>query len=47
MTLYRPDYEFCALAPDLDFYQYILEASRRFKRGLLPPSYMRLRNEEQ
>jgi hypothetical protein len=45
MTLYRPDYEFCALATDLDFYQYILEASRRFKRGLLPPSYMRAQNE--
>lgn len=45
MTLYRPDYEFCALATDLDFYQYILDASRRFKRGLLPPSYMRARNE--
>jgi hypothetical protein len=47
MTLYRPDYDFCAMAPDLDFYQYILEASRRYKRGLLPPSYMRLRNEDQ
>lgn len=47
MTLYRPDYDFCALAPDLDFYQYILEASKRYKRGLLPPSYMRLRNEDQ
>lgn len=46
MTLYRPDYEFCALAPDLDFYEYILEASKRYRRGLLPPSYMRLRNEE-
>ena len=46
MTLYRPDYEFCALAPDLDFYEYILEASRRYKRGLMPPSYMRLRNED-
>lgn len=47
MTLYRPDYEFCAVAPDVDFYQYILEASRRYKRGLMPPSYMRLRNEDQ
>jgi hypothetical protein len=47
MVMYRPDYDFCALAPDLDFYQYILEASKRYKRGLLPPSYMRLRNENQ
>jgi hypothetical protein len=46
MTLYRPDYEFCALATDLEFYQYILEASRRFKRGLLPPSYMRIKQEK-
>jgi hypothetical protein len=45
MTLYRPDYDFCALAPDLDFYQYILDASKRYKRGLMPPSYMRARNE--
>jgi hypothetical protein len=45
MTLYRPDYEFCALAPELDFYQYILDASKRYKRGLMPPSYMRARNE--
>jgi hypothetical protein len=45
MTLYRPDYEFCAFAPELDFYQYILDASKRYKRGLMPPSYMRARNE--
>lgn len=45
MTLYRPDYEFCALAPELEFYQYILDASKRYKRGLMPPSYMRARNE--
>jgi hypothetical protein len=46
MVMYRPNYDFCALAPDLDFYQYILDASKRYKRGLLPPSWMRAQNEQ-
>ena len=38
MQLYRPDYEFTAYSTDYQFYQYILDASKRFRRGLLPPS---------
>jgi hypothetical protein len=38
MEMYRPDYEFTAYSTEYQFYQYILDASKRFRRGLLPPS---------
>lgn len=36
MRLWRPPYEFVALREEYEFYQYILEASRFFKGGVLP-----------
>lgn len=41
MEMYRPDYEFTAYSTEYQFYQYILDASKRFRRGLLPPSINR------
>jgi hypothetical protein len=41
MEMYRPDYEFTAYSTEYEFYQYILDASKRFRRGLLPPSINR------
>lgn len=41
MEMYRPDYEFTAYSTEYEFYQYILDASKRFRRGLLPPSMNR------
>jgi ferritin-like protein len=41
MEMYRPNYEFTAYSTEYEFYQYILDASKRFRRGLLPPSINR------
>jgi len=41
MEVYRPDYEFTAYSTEYQFYQYILDASKRFRRGLLPTSINR------
>ena len=41
MEMYRPDYEFTAYSTEYQFYQYILDASKRFRQGLLPPSMNR------
>ena len=40
MRLWRPPYEFVALLEEYEFYQYILDASRYFKLGILPKSRM-------
>lgn len=37
MYYYRPSYEFTALSTELQFLEYVLEASRYFKMGILPP----------
>jgi hypothetical protein len=36
MNTWRPDYEFTAFATDLEFHTYILEAYRRWERGIYP-----------
>jgi hypothetical protein len=36
MLLWRPPYELVAFAEEYEFHQYILDASRYFKRGILP-----------
>lgn len=36
MIVYRPSYEFTAMTPEYQFYQYILDASRLFRQGILP-----------
>lgn len=36
MIVYRPSYEFAASTADYQFYQYILDASRLFKQGIMP-----------
>lgn len=36
MLVYRPSYEFTAASPEFQFYQYILDASKLFKKGILP-----------
>ncbi len=36
MFYYRPTYEFAAITTDYEFYQYILDASKLFKQGILP-----------
>ncbi len=36
MKLWRPTYELVAFAEEYQFYQYILDASRYFKSGILP-----------
>ncbi len=36
MKLWRPSYELVAFAEEYQFYQYILDASRYFKSGILP-----------
>ncbi len=36
MRLWRPPYEFVALREEYEFHQYILEASKYFKQGILP-----------
>jgi hypothetical protein len=41
MEIYRPDYEFTAYSTEYEFYQYILDASKRFRRGLMPQSINR------
>lgn len=40
MRLWRPPYEFVAMREEYEFYQYILEASRFFKKGILPKPLM-------
>lgn len=37
MVVYRPSYEFTAATTDYQFYQYILDASRLYRRGVIPP----------
>jgi len=42
MEAWKPDYEFTAFATDLEFHTYVLEAYRRWERGILPqpvPAY--------
>ena len=41
MEMYRPNYEFTAYSTEYEFYQYILDASKRFRRGLMPTSINR------
>jgi hypothetical protein len=36
MKLWRPSYELVAFSEEYQFYQYILDASRYFKSGILP-----------
>ena len=36
MLLWRPPYELVAFSEEYEFHQYILDASRYFKRGMLP-----------
>ena len=36
MYAWKPDYEFTAFATDLEFHTYILEAYRRWERGIYP-----------
>jgi hypothetical protein len=36
MMLWRPPYELVAFAEEYQFHQYILDASRYFKSGVLP-----------
>lgn len=36
MLVYRPSYEFTALTTEYQFYQYILDASRLYRKGVLP-----------
>jgi hypothetical protein len=36
MIVYRPSYEFTAATPEYQFYQYILDASRLYRQGILP-----------
>jgi len=36
MLLWRPPYELVAFTEEYEFHQYILDASRYFKRGILP-----------
>lgn len=36
LIVYRPSYEFTAATPDYQFYQYILDASRLYRQGILP-----------
>lgn len=37
MNIYRPSYDFAASATEYQFAQYILDASRMYKRGIIPP----------
>lgn len=37
MIVYRPSYEFTASTTDYQFYQYILDASRLYRKGVVPP----------
>ena len=37
MVVYRPSYEFAATTTDYQFYQYILDASRLYRKGVIPP----------
>jgi hypothetical protein len=43
MIVYRPAYELVAYTEEYQFYQYILDASRYFKSGVLPPK-MKIEN---
>jgi len=36
MKLWRPPYELVAFSEEYQYYQYILDASRYFKSGVLP-----------
>ena len=36
MIVYRPSYEFTAATAEYQFYQYILDASRLYRQGILP-----------
>ena len=36
LIVYRPSYEFTAATPDYQFYQYILDAYRLYRQGILP-----------
>jgi len=37
MKVYRPSYDFASAATEYQFAQYILDASRMYKRGIIPP----------
>lgn len=37
MYYYRPSYDFTAMCTDYQFYEYILEASKLFRQGIVPP----------
>lgn len=37
MVVYRPSYEFAAATTDYQFFQYILDASRLYRKGVIPP----------
>lgn len=37
MVVYRPSYEFAASTTEYQFFQYILDASRLFRKGVIPP----------
>ena len=41
MIAYRPPYEVVAYSEEYQFYQYILDASRYFKTGILPDTFKR------
>lgn len=36
MVVYRPSYEFTAMAQEYQLYQYILDASRLYRKGVMP-----------
>jgi hypothetical protein len=39
MKAWKPDYEFCAFASEVEFHTYILEAYRSWKQGILPQRF--------
>lgn len=47
MRVFRPSYEFTLTTGDYDFQLYIKTAHERFKQGLGPPNWIRLRNEDE
>jgi hypothetical protein len=36
MVVYKPPYEFTAFSEEYEFHKYILDASKYFKKGILP-----------
>jgi hypothetical protein len=46
MLVFRPSYDFTAATGDYDFQLYIKTAYERFKQGLGPPNWLRLRDED-